>query len=113
MFARPGALADRLSVGLLRGVLIGFSVASIFGVPPGGGSRSDVLGICVLATDRTAGEGKPRQFSRRRPKGRELSRDRGAVAVHLIHAGVTLAGARGDFCRATARRALTISTSTA
>ena len=33
LFARPGALADRLSVGLLRSVSIGFFVASIFGVP--------------------------------------------------------------------------------
>ena len=33
MFSRAGPSSDRLSVGLLRGVLIGFVVASMFGMP--------------------------------------------------------------------------------
>jgi hypothetical protein len=33
MLSRTGPLGDRLSVGLLRGVLIGFVVASMFGMP--------------------------------------------------------------------------------
>lgn len=92
MFSRPGALADRLSAGLLRGVLIGFFVASIFGVP--GQAMAVVLTFWVFAfwllIERADEDGAPARVA--------WTRKSVIVAALLIaiHAGATLASARGD-----------------
>jgi hypothetical protein len=92
MFARPGPRADRLSVGLLRGVLICFFVASIFGVP--GQAMAVVVTFWVfvfwLLIERADEDVAPAGVAWTR---------KAAIAAALliaIHAGATLASARGD-----------------
>ena len=48
MFSRTGPLGDRLSVGLLRAVLIGFVVASMFGMPAQAAAVAITLWVFVF-----------------------------------------------------------------
>ena len=92
MFARPGRLADRLSVGMLRGVLIGFFVASLFGMPAQ--AFAVVVTFWVFAfwllLERADPDAASAAVAWKRPA---------AIAAALliaIHAGATAVSARGD-----------------
>ena len=92
MFARTGPDADPLSVGLLRGILIGFFVASLFGMPAQ--AMAVVITFWVLAfwlLLERAGKGTA-------PAGAAWKRPAAIAAALLIviHAGATVMSARGD-----------------
>ena len=91
MFSRPGPLSDQLSVGLLRAVLIGFVVASLFGMP--GQAAAVVITFWVFvfwfALER-ADEGAVRQNGWTRPA---------VIAAGILialHMTMTVADARGE-----------------
>ncbi|HEX6216977.1 MAG TPA: hypothetical protein VFZ38_19215 [Vicinamibacterales bacterium] len=92
MFARTGPAVDRLAVGLLRGILIGFFVASLFGMPAQ--AAAVVITFWVFAfwllLERADEPAAIAAGAWKRPA---------AIAAALliaIHAGATLVSARGD-----------------
>ena len=92
MFARMGPDADRLSVGLLRGILIGFFVASLFGVPAQ--AMAVVITFWVLAfwllLNRAGEDAAAAPAAWNRPAAIA------ATVLVVIHAGATVVSARGD-----------------
>lgn len=89
MFGRGGE--DRLAVGLIRGALLGFAVASIFGMPAQSAAVLITFWVFVfwLLLERGAAAV---------PSGNSWSKPMAIVAALLvvIHAGATLADARGE-----------------
>lgn len=92
MFSRAGPLSDPLSVGLLRGVLVGFVVASMFGMP--GQSAAVALTFWVFvfwfALERADDVSAARGSSWTR---------RAAIAAGVLvalHVTMTVVDARGD-----------------
>jgi O-antigen ligase len=94
LFTRGGA-EDRLSTGLLRGALIGFAVASIFGMPGQAAAVAVTFWAFVfwLMLERGSDEATPASGAASR-----WSRPATIAAVVLIaaHAGMTVVDARGD-----------------
>ena len=92
MFARARETADRLSVGLLRGVLIAFFVASMFGMPAQ--AFAVVVTFWVLAfwllLERAEEDAAPAGVAWQRPAAIA------AAVLIVIHAGATAVSARGD-----------------
>ena len=92
LFARTGPAADRLSVGLLRGVLIGFFVASLFGMP------AQALAVVItfwvfafwLVLERADEDATPATPAWKRPAAIA------AALLIVIHSGATVVSARGD-----------------
>lgn len=92
MFARPGPNADRLSVGVLRGILIGFFVASLFGMPAQ--SAAVVITVWVFAfwllLERADFAATPAASAWKR------SAVLAAALLVVVHAAATVVSARGD-----------------
>jgi hypothetical protein len=101
LFTRAGA-GDRLSIGLFRGALIGFSVASIFGMPGQAAAVAVTFWVFVfwLLLERSLpGSGGTGGLAAPGPAVlSSWSRGAAITAVVLIavHAGMTVASARGD-----------------
>ena len=91
LFARHTG-ADRLSIGLLRGVLMGFVVASIFGMPGQAAAVAVTFWVFVfwLLTERDEAPAAavPSRWSRPATIA--------AVALLVVHGGMTVVNARGD-----------------
>ena len=92
LFSRAGPLSDRLSLGLLRAVLLGFIVASTFGMPAQAAAVAITFWVFVfwLVLERADDAAAVRQNGWTKPT---------AIAAGLlvaIHAAATVADARGD-----------------
>jgi hypothetical protein len=87
-----GGQGDRLSIGLLRGALIGFAVASIFGMPGQSAAVAVTFWAFVFWLLLERGEAAAAASST------QWSRTAAIAAVVLIvaHAGMTVVDARGD-----------------
>lgn len=91
LFSRPGAPGDRLSPGLLRAVLIGFAVASMFGMPGQAAAVVVTLWVFVfwLFLERAEDTGAVARPNWSRPT---------AIAAGLliaVHVAATVADAQG------------------
>lgn len=92
LLTRRGA-GDRLSIGLLRGALIGFSVASIFGMPGQAAAVAItfwafVFWLLLEHGEATTSTGAGSRWSRPATIA--------AVVLIVVHAGMTVVDARGD-----------------
>ena len=92
MFSRAGPLSDRLSVGLLRAVLIGFVVASMFGMPGQASAVAITFWVFVFwfVVERADDVGTDRPNSWTRPAAIA------AAIVIALHVTTTIVDARGD-----------------
>ena len=91
LFSRPTG-GDRLSIGLLRGILIGFAVASIFGMPGQAAAVVVTFWVFVFWLLMERDETPAVQVSSRWSRPATIA----AVALIVVHAGMTVVSARGD-----------------
>jgi hypothetical protein len=91
MFSRAGALSDQLPAGLLRGVLLGFVVASMFGVPGQAAAVAITFWVFVFwfVLERADDSTIVRQISWPRPVAIA------AGVLILLHVTMTAVDARG------------------
>lgn len=91
MFSRPRG--DRLSFGMLRGVLIGFGVASIFGMPTQSIAIAITFWVFAFWLWLEASPASPQQPARLNwPRNIVI----GAAALMAVHVGMTTVDAFGD-----------------
>ena len=91
LFSRSDG-GDRLSIGLLRGVLIGFAVASIFGMPGQAAAVVVTFWVFVFWLLMEKGEAPIVSVPSRWSRPATMA----AVVLIVIHAGMTVVDARGD-----------------
>ena len=92
LFTRSSG-ADRLSIGLLRGAVIGFAVASVFGMPGQAAAVAVTFWAFVFWLLIERGEATvATSVAGRWPRAATIA----AVALIVVHAGMTVVSARGD-----------------
>lgn len=89
---RSRAGGDRLSIGLLRGAVLGFAVASIFGMPGQAAAVAVTFWVFVFWLLLERGEGAAAAVPIQWPRPATIA----AVVLIVVHAGMTIASARGD-----------------